>query len=137
MPLFSFSKLTYIPPSISDLKGLFVLPKRELFPSPNPPGTTFKRSTTAPASAGLFNHSSGPLLPAPNIAVDTRPFTRAKTSRILPNLSSLPSQPSSTSGLELYLMGNPITTLPRELFDLDRLVVLSLRTSIFHHTRHN
>ncbi|GJJ11455.1 hypothetical protein Clacol_005688 [Clathrus columnatus] len=125
----SFSNLTYVPASIVDLKNLFTLPRRELFPS-SENSRTFQRSTTAPASTGFLKSPSpiSTLLPPPEIATPlTRPFARAQTTYKPSPITTYSSRGTQHNNLELYLMGNRINALPQELFELDRLVVLSLR----------
>lgn len=132
----SFFNLTYIPSCISDLKNLVILPRRELFPSSKPSDRKFKKSSTAPGLSGLIKRplSGSTLLPAIDIAKAParRAFARADTSAVSRFMPTKLEISSTHNGLELYLMSNRITSLPRELFELDRLVVLSLRTLFFY-----
>ncbi|KAF8579907.1 hypothetical protein K439DRAFT_1637480 [Ramaria rubella] len=115
----SSANLTYIPPSVIDLKDLVILAK----PAVVAPPRTFRRSTTAPA-----------LLPSPHVPTTRRFLPSQTTNRLTFGAMRLhfvnePKQATDcTRGeVELYLMQNTIRTLPREIFALDRLVVLSLR----------
>ncbi|KIJ55490.1 hypothetical protein M422DRAFT_240110 [Sphaerobolus stellatus SS14] len=113
----SSQNLTYIPPSILHLKDLVVLPdKIEAAPSLTV-AREFSRSITAPA-----------LLPSPDIR-STRAFGPIKTTGKLPfgRPRALFSETPKHFDLRLFLSNNSIRKLPRELFALNSLVVLTLR----------
>ncbi|KAF8517919.1 hypothetical protein BU17DRAFT_49245 [Hysterangium stoloniferum] len=99
----SASGLTFIPPSILDLNNVVVLPTTDIL-AKSSTLRPFSRSLTVPASSKSFLRSSSTSTLSPS------PSTRADSSKV-----------------ELYLMTNKIRKLPRELFALDCLVVLSLR----------
>lgn len=106
-----------------DLNSLVVLPKSQNANIRTPVPRAFMRSSTAPA-----------LLPSPEI------FQKCAASRTMGKLFIGPSrefltQPSFDSlddtkrhMIKLCLSQNSIRRLPRELFNLSTLVVLSLRT---------
>ncbi|KAF8329554.1 uncharacterized protein EI90DRAFT_3125310 [Cantharellus anzutake] len=103
--------LTRIPHNISDLAKLVVIKK------PHDASFQSRRPFSRVASA-----------PARSVAPQKREFGRyATTTFQLSN--TLPPNNASTPEIELYLGGNLIKALPRELFGLWNLTVLSLRSN--------
>ncbi|KZT63911.1 hypothetical protein DAEQUDRAFT_733305 [Daedalea quercina L-15889] len=123
--------LTYIPPSISDLAGLVVLPNSSTalaakpiaaFPTHRP----FLRSATVPVSSPR----SGPLFddnkPRKSLQkAGSTVLVRTATSAMLPD----PASTGSKSEIRLFLSNNRIKSLPLELFQLTGLTVLALRSN--------
>ncbi|KAI0342979.1 hypothetical protein BDW22DRAFT_1428432 [Trametopsis cervina] len=121
------SGLSFIPPSISDLAALVVLPSRGDPPSRAGSGKqpqSLHRSITLPSQAPSV----------PFVHNHTAPLTKS-SSLILRNTSHLssPSPPSSVQEVKLFLGNNVITKLPMELFSLTSLTVLSMRNNLLTH----
>lgn len=116
-------KLTYIPRNIADLRNLVVLsdasnPTTHV-PGPSSPRTrSFTRVVSAPATyTPTQPRLSGSL-------TSTNPFL---TKNRAPSISTA----SQEASIQLFLSGNAICSLPRELFSLKGLTVLSLRKPVF------
>jgi hypothetical protein len=97
----SSQELTYIPGSIGDLGKFFVSAKR-IEQANSTGGRLFSRSKTAPISP---SHQS----------------------RLFERTTSISESSTAREELQLYLAMNRIRTLPRELFSLAKITVLSLR----------
>jgi hypothetical protein len=107
-------QLTFIPPNISDLRKLVVLGGKCTMGAGSSSITrSFTRTTSAPASYSFPNR----------VSVDS--FNRYPTS-----LGTAECRQEAT--IELYLTGNALRNLPRELFLLKGLTVLILRQFYDH-----
>lgn len=95
--------LTYIPQSIGDLVGFCVIPER-LEQANLAGGRLFSRTKTTPI------HTQS----------QSRSFERT---------ASITESTMAREEIQLYLASNQIRTLPRELFNLTKMTVLSLRRS--------
>lgn len=108
----SHRNLTLISPTIRDLAHLIIMP------APVPP------TSTAPDSPSSRDF----------IRTQTDPASAAQRSRALfatrqPHLHTQ-NDANDPGGLRLFLAQNQIVRLPRELFDLTNLTVLSIRTCL-------
>lgn len=112
-------QLTYIPRNVADLRNLVVLS--------DPSKPTASTHTIIPARTRAFTRVVS--APASYSAPQGRATGSVSSTNPLLKRAVLPSTApvSQEASVQLYLSGNAIHSLPRELFSLKGLTVLSLR----------
>ncbi|KAI1784765.1 hypothetical protein LXA43DRAFT_901051 [Ganoderma leucocontextum] len=126
--------ITHIPPSIADLEGFIVLPQTHS-PSSAPPSPTLSPTLSHSGPSRPFARAT--TLAAPRFDA---PFFRSRDGERLrgtpaartASLQAVVQQPTAQRrrrDIQIYLANNFISKLPPELFRVNALTVLSLRSN--------